>query len=176
MNIAEFDALAAAKAADALRACCGSSRWVSAMVARRPFGSRESLVQAAEAIWRSLQEGDWQEAFRHHPRIGEREGAVAQSGRGPEWSSSEQAGVERADDDTRRMLAAANREYEHRFGYVYIVNAAGKHAEEMLALARGRLANSPELELHIAASEQLQITRNRLAKLLANPQDGGSAS
>lgn len=71
-----------------------------------------------------------------------------------------------ANDDVRQMLATVNREYEMRFGFVYIVNATGRSAIEMLALARTRLSNDAETELQIAAGEQLQITRHRLEKLL----------
>lgn len=131
-------------------------------------------MTAADEIWRSLHEADWQEAFRHHPRIGEQQGAVAQPEQGQSWSATEQAGVSRADDDTRRMLAAANREYEDRFGYVYIVNATGKSADVLLATARKRLVNSADLEIHIAATEQQQITRNRLEKLLDADNSGRS--
>lgn len=70
------------------------------------------------------------------------------------------------DGDVRAELAAANREYEQRFGYIYIVFASGKSAEEMLALARERLRNDPDVELRAAAEEQRKITRLRLEKLL----------
>jgi 2-oxo-4-hydroxy-4-carboxy-5-ureidoimidazoline decarboxylase len=63
-------------------------------------------------------------------------------------------------------LAAGNRAYEARFGYIFIVCATGKSAGEMLAILEQRLANDPGEELHIAAEEQRKITRLRLAKLL----------
>jgi OHCU decarboxylase len=68
----------------------------------------------------------------------------------------------------RAALAAANREYEQRFGYIYIVFATGESAEEMLALARERLRNDPDIELRVAAEEQRKITRLRLDKLLGS--------
>ena len=82
------------------------------------------------------------------------------------WAAGEQAGVEPAGDRVRAELAAANREYEQRFGYIYIVFATGKGAEEMLALARERLRNDPDVELRAAAEEQRKVTRLRLDKLL----------
>lgn len=106
------------------------------------------------------------EAFSHHPRIGERKGALRQSERGSAWAAGEQSGVERADDDVRSALAAANREYEQRFGYIYIVCATGKSAEEMVAAARKRLRNDPDVEVRTAAEEQRKIMRLRLDKLL----------
>lgn len=68
----------------------------------------------------------------------------------------------------RAELAEANRTYESRFGYIFIVCATGKSAEEMLALVRSRLRNDAETELRVAADEQRKITRLRLEKLLAS--------
>ena len=70
-----------------------------------------------------------------------------------------------ADDITRALLARANRDYEHRFGFIYIVCAAGKSPAELLHIAQSRLTNEPATELHIAAEEQRKITRLRLEKL-----------
>ncbi len=113
-----------------------------------------------------MSSSDWLEAFSHHPRIGERKSALPQSARGTAWAASEQSGVEKAADDLRGALAEANREYEQRFGYIYIVFATGKSAEEMLAVARERLRNDPDVEIRVAAEEQRKITRLRLDKLL----------
>jgi len=154
------------QASELLSDCCGASRWVSGMLARRPFGSRSVVLSTADEIWRSLESGDWLEAFSHHPRIGERKSAAPQSDRGSAWAAGEQSGVNRAHDDVLTDLAAANREYEQRFGYTYIVFATGKSAEEMLALARERLRNDPDVEIRAAGEEQRKITRLRLNKLL----------
>jgi len=155
-----------ARATELLRECCGSSRWASAMAARRPFGSRDAVLAAADEIWRSLDAGDWREAFAHHPRIGERTSTVPQTDRGKSWAAGEQSGVDRANRDVREALAEANRDYERRFGYIYIVCATGKSAEEMLAIAKSRLRNDPEIELRVATEEQRKIMRLRLQKLL----------
>ena len=146
--------------------CCGASRWVSGMLSRRPFRSRAAVLSMADEIWRSLGPADWREAFSHHPRIGERKSAMPPHERGSAWAAREQSGVERAGDDVRAELAAANSKYEQRFGYIFIVFATGKTAEEMLALARERLRNDPDTELRLAAEEQRKITRLRLDKLL----------
>ena len=76
-----------------------------------------------------------------------------------------------ATDVTRARLAEANRHYEARFGYIFIVCATGKTAAEMLALLERRLPNDPGAELRIAADEQKKITRLRLTRLLADAQD-----
>jgi 2-oxo-4-hydroxy-4-carboxy-5-ureidoimidazoline decarboxylase len=166
ISVAELDAMPGSQANKLFAECCGASRWVSAMLSRRPFRSRAVVLSTADEIWRSLHPADWREAFSHHPRIGERKSAMPQTERGSAWAAGEQSGVERARDDVRAELAAANREYEQRFGYIFIVFATGKSAEEMLALARERLRNDPDTELRIAAEEQRKITWLRLNKLL----------
>jgi 2-oxo-4-hydroxy-4-carboxy-5-ureidoimidazoline decarboxylase len=153
-----LDAMPESQAMEVLRQCCGSSRWVEAMMARRPFGSREAVLSAADEIWTSLDSDDWREAFAHHPRIGEQTTSSV--------ATKEQSGVSGAAEDVRQALAKANRDYEQRFGYIYIVCATGKSAEEMLAIATGRLQNDPDTELRVAGEEQRKITRLRLQKLL----------
>ena len=90
-NVAELDELPAERAAELLRSCCGASRWVAAMVVRRPFGTLGALLDVADTVWRALGADDWREAFAHHPRIGERTAAVAQDARTAAWSAGEQA-------------------------------------------------------------------------------------
>lgn len=136
------------------------------MLARRPFGDRERLFAAAETVFLSLEEADWREAFDHHPRIGDRDALRARFASTRAWAEGEQAGAREAQDDVLDALAEGNRAYEVRFGFIFIVCATGKSAEEMLGLLRGRLPNEPEAELQVAATEQAKITRLRLAKLL----------
>ena len=71
-----------------------------------------------------------------------------------------------ASDEVRARLAAGNRAYESRFGYIFIICASGKSAAEMLASLEARLHHDPADELRVAAEEQRQITRLRLAKLV----------
>lgn len=146
--------------------CCGSSRWARGVASRRPFRREDELLSAADEIWRGLDARDWLEAFSHHPKIGERRAALGQTGRERAWSAEEQAGMGAADDSARGALAELNREYEERFGHIFIVCATGKTPAEMLALLRARLPNERGAELRVAAEEQRRITRLRLRKLL----------
>jgi 2-oxo-4-hydroxy-4-carboxy-5-ureidoimidazoline decarboxylase len=148
-----------------LRVCCGSTRWVESMVARRPFGSTERLLRAADEAWRDLSPGDWQEAFSHHPKIGDRDLREARFAPTRHLSEREQAGVAGASDDLIDQLAGTNREYEARFGYIFIVCATGLTAGEMLERLRSRLTNDPAAEIHIAAAEQARITALRLGAI-----------
>jgi allantoicase len=145
-------------AAAQLRNSCGSSEWVRRMMAARPFPSWSDLIRAAEAIWNGLAPDDWREAFAAHPRIGDRSGS--------KWARQEQSGTASASSESMDALAAANRDYEARFGHIYIVCATGRSADEMLAMAWQRLGNAPEDELRVAADEQMKITKLRLMKLV----------
>lgn len=127
------------------------------MLARRPFGTATALEAHAAAIWRRLSEADWLEAFSHHPRIGDARAAGV--------ARREQAGVEAASQEVVRELAEANRQYEARFGYIFIICATGKAAASMLQELRNRLQNEPAQEIRIAAEEQLKITQLRLQNL-----------
>jgi 2-oxo-4-hydroxy-4-carboxy-5-ureidoimidazoline decarboxylase len=146
------------RARELLRGCCGARRWVEGMVARRPFGGRDALLTSAREVWHALPADDWREAFAHHPQIGDRE-ALARRG----FSAREQAGVDAAPQDVLTALAEGNREYQEKFGYIFIVCATGKSAEEMLAILRERLQNGPDDEIRIAADEQARITGLRLS-------------
>ena len=146
--------------------CCGSALWARRMEEARPFRNLEELKSAADSIWWSLDKEDWLEAFSHHPKIGERKSEREQAAQARGWSRQEQAGVESAEAATREKLAAYNREYEEKFGYIYIVCATGKSADEMLAICKDRLQNEAEEEIRNAAEEQRRITHLRLEKIL----------
>lgn len=165
-DLATLDAVPAPDAETALLSCCGSRAWARAMALRRPFRTREALLRAADDVWWSLGADDWLEAFRAHPRIGERRAARAQPGEGDAWSAEEQAGTRSAEASLLDTLAEGNRAYEARFGHIYIVCATGRSADELLAVLRSRLGNDPGTELRIAAEEQRKITRIRLEKLI----------
>ncbi|HEY2882476.1 MAG TPA: 2-oxo-4-hydroxy-4-carboxy-5-ureidoimidazoline decarboxylase [Pirellulales bacterium] len=149
----------------ALTKCCASRRWVETMAAARPFADDEAVLQTAATIWNRLPSADWREAFAAHPKIGDLESLRAKFGNTRDWASGEQSGVASAAENTIQRLAELNRDYEAKFGYIFIVCAIGKTAEEMLAILQQRLPNDLEHELAIAATEQLKITLLRLQKL-----------
>jgi OHCU decarboxylase len=164
--VERFNALPRKEAEESLLACCGSREWAKKMAAARPFASGDELTETADRVWRGLSKADWLEAFSAHPKIGSP--AAAGHGKARAWSRDEQSGAGGASRETLESLAATNREYEERFGHIFIVCATGRTAGEMLALLRTRLGNDPESELSLAAEEQRKITRLRLEKLLVS--------
>jgi 2-oxo-4-hydroxy-4-carboxy-5-ureidoimidazoline decarboxylase len=167
VTLAELNGLPAAAAEAALLKCCGSARWARAVAARLPLESRDALLAAADAEWARAGREDILEAFSHHPRIGGKDALRAKFAATRSWSQGEQSKVSEASEEILDGLERGNAEYETKFGYIFIVCAAGKSAPEMLALLRARLPNTPDAELKVAAGEQAKITRLRLEKLLA---------
>ena len=151
---------------DALARCCGSRRWVRAMVAARPYVDDAGLFDIAERTWWTLDPDDWLEAFSHHPRIGEREATRPAHDQEREWSAGEQAGMDQAGREVHDGMVAGNLEYEERFGHVFLICATGRSGDEMLTALRERLSNDPAEELKVAAAEQVKITRLRLLRLV----------
>jgi OHCU decarboxylase len=168
LNLDEFNALPAAQAEQALLDCCGSKRWASRMAAQRPFAHLNLLYDVADSIWRDLQAADWLEAFSRHPQIGQKAATGSESAR--RWAEGEQTGAHATTEDVKARLARGNQIYRDKFGYIFIVCATGKSAEEMLALLEQRIQNDSAHELNIAAEQQRMITRLRLEKLLAAEQ------
>jgi 2-oxo-4-hydroxy-4-carboxy-5-ureidoimidazoline decarboxylase len=162
----QLNTISASHAETEFLKCCGSQKWAQQMAQRRPFADISDLLTNAHSIWWSLDGADWFEAFSHHPKIGEKQAAAAQSSYARAWAEQEQSQARAAAPETVQILAQANRDYERQFGYIFIVCATGKSSAEILALLQERLKNSPESELPIAAAEQAKITELRLLKLL----------
>ncbi|TMW60805.1 hypothetical protein Poli38472_000847 [Pythium oligandrum] len=140
--------------------CCGAHAWVRGVIQKLPVTDLEALCAASEEVDKALTTEDWLEAFAAHPRIGRAKKPIK------EWEAQEQKSTQTASDTVLDRLEDLNNQYFVKFGYIYIVCATGKSAEEMLAILESRLHNSPEDELPIAAAEQSKITKIRLTKLL----------
>jgi allantoicase len=157
-GLAVLNASAPEAALRDLQRCCGSSNWAARMTAARPYATIHAMEEAADRVWGNCSREDWLEAFAAHPKIGQRSGSA--------WSRQEQSAANAATEDTVAALADANRQYEAKFGYIFIVCASGKTAPEMLAILKERLANDPAREIQNAVEQQRLITHLRLRKLL----------
>jgi 2-oxo-4-hydroxy-4-carboxy-5-ureidoimidazoline decarboxylase len=162
----KLNAASEQEARQMLQRCCGASRWVDGMLARRPYASDDEVMAAADDVWAGVEEPDVLEAFGHHPEIGASLDALREKfASTATWSAGEQSSVASADEATLVRLRDGNVRYREKFGFIFIVCATGKSAQEMLALLEARLPNTREEELRIAAGEQGKITRLRLGKL-----------
>jgi len=174
LGLARLNELPADAARERLRACCAATAWLDAVVAARPYPDPASLQEIAAAALGALSWEGVREAIDVHPRIGERAATPPSGAAGPggtqateaAWSASEQSGMERATAATRVALVEANRDYEERFGHVFLIFATGKSDEEMLAAARERLNHDVGGERETVRSELAKIVQLRIAKLL----------
>ncbi|MEI2715001.1 MAG: 2-oxo-4-hydroxy-4-carboxy-5-ureidoimidazoline decarboxylase [Nocardioides sp.] len=156
-----FDTIPDAELGPQLLGLTRSDTWVTRLIAGRPYGDLESLLAESDRIILSLTEAGIDETLAGHPRIGEKAGASLGKDEAAR-SSSEQAGMSAADAELKTAMARGNEEYEARFGRIYLVAAAGRSAEELLAILQSRLGNDPAEELQIVKENLAKITRLRL--------------
>lgn len=161
MLIEAFNALPEEEAADRLHACLASRRWAARIASGRPYPDGPSLISAAWRALNDLTDADWLAAFKAHPRIGERGGDA------PEESAREQGAVMRAGADALAALATENQQYENKFGYVFLIRASGRSAEDVRVELRRRMTNDAALEFAEARRELAQIAELRLENLVS---------
>ncbi|AHI32894.1 OHCU decarboxylase [Marinobacter salarius] len=165
MSLEELNALPRDQAEARFRDCCAADPWVWGMVINRPYTSREAMMEQCHRLWPILTEDDWLQAFEAHPQIGDVDSLRKKYASTKALASGEQAGARGADEDVLQRLKQGNDTYLDKFGFIFIVCATGKSADEMLALLEARLPNGREMELKNAAREQAKITEIRLEKL-----------
>jgi 2-oxo-4-hydroxy-4-carboxy-5-ureidoimidazoline decarboxylase len=165
--LARWNGLPQEEAVREILACCGSKTWAASMALKRPIQDEDSLMTTSDAIWSGLGEQDWLEAFRSHPRIGESHAEEVAPAQSSAWSAQEQQKASSADEAVMVALKWGNREYEQKFGRIFIICATGKSASEILEILRRRLHNDEATELRQAAEEQRQIMHIRLNKWIA---------
>jgi len=167
LTLQELNSLGASDAAALFRQCCNAGRWAAGMSAARPYADVQALAAAAGKQFRSLTAQDWMEAFAGHPKIGDISDLRKKFPQTAGLSEAEQAGLSQSSDTILGELAAANERYERKFGYIFIVCATGKGADEMLAILNDRLNNNRDAEIAVAAQEQEKITQLRLKKIVS---------
>lgn len=166
MQLTEFNSTAAQVLQPQLYQCCAAQEWVDQLLARRPYSSATELLSVAEDIWYELSESQWLNAFDAHPKIGDTASLKEKYKDTLQLAQSEQARVAGASDKVLYALAEYNQQYLEKFGFIFIVCATGKSAEQMLDIVKSRIINDRATELKVAATEQLQITAIRLKQLI----------
>jgi 2-oxo-4-hydroxy-4-carboxy-5-ureidoimidazoline decarboxylase len=153
-------------AREALTRCCGSRRWVAAMIARRPFESTGRLLEAARETWLGLDHADHIEAFQNQPRMGENLSELARrSPSSARMAAREQAKLAQSTPETLRAFREDDQRYLERFGYPFVASPTGRSARDLLDALRERLGHDPAPELEIAVEEQSQLIALRMAQL-----------
>ncbi|MCT9819372.1 2-oxo-4-hydroxy-4-carboxy-5-ureidoimidazoline decarboxylase [Microbacterium sp. W1N] len=163
MTLADFNAAPAGDAAATASVWAAVPSWVDAVIAARPYASVDDAAGVAGHEADRWTRADLDAALAHHPRIGHKPVGEAAEARA---SRREQASMATASDDLAQAMAAANAAYEERFGRVFLIRAAGRSPEEMLAEAQRRLGNDDDTETTEAIEQLRQIALLRLRAAL----------
>ena len=166
MTVEELNASTPSVFRENMVKCCGSIVWVDKMLAARPFQNLDDVFEMAKTKWSECKKADWMAAFLHHPRIGDVASLKEKFANTATWASGEQGRVKEASDAVLTELKQLNDAYFDKFGFIFIVFATGKSADEMLAILKERIENDSVDELVNAMREQEKITTIRLEKLL----------
>jgi len=163
VNVQEFNALSREQAEQTLRPCLDVPRWINDIIESRPYSSVDSILQAADHSGAQLTSSEVDQALLHHPRIGER----ARGGHTEARLSREEQAELGITTDTQTQLDQGNAEYEERFDQVFLIRAAGRSSDEILAELRRRMNNTSEQESHEVADQLNQIATLRLKGLFS---------
>lgn len=166
MTLDELNQLSQQQAIETFSRCCAAGAWARQMADLRPFFDLAEVEKAADRAWATMTEADLLEAFAAHPQIGNLATLRERYADTKILAAGEQSSVAAASEQMLWALAQDNQAYLEKFGFIFIVCATGKSAEQMLALLRARLPNDRSTEMKNAAEEQRKITAIRLRKLL----------
>ena len=147
----ELNSLDRAVLTSELIRCCASENWVKRMLQEFPFADVNNLLDASNRIWWGLCKDDWLQAFSAHPKIGDNEAVKKKVQSRPgltSWEGEEQKGANSATDKTKSELKDLNVAYEKKFGFIFLICATGKTADEMLNSLKERINNSIDTEVN----------------------------
>ncbi len=172
MDVRTFNELSPAEATAVVAVWAAIPSWVERVVAGRPYADLAALETSAGGAAATWTRADLDAALAHHPRIGERPTGV-----GAEAAASrrEQAAMTDAATDVAAQIAAGNSAYEERFGRVFLIRAAGRSPEEILAELHRRLGTDDETEAAEAIEQLRQIALLRLGTTVTDLPEGDTA-
>jgi len=173
VKLNSFNQLSHQQAFDLLMQCNTSENWCHKMAEARPFSHSDHLLKMADTFWQASTSSDLLAAFDGHPEIGDVSTLREKYQNTGQSARHEQSGVDSANEEILQALANGNKDYKNKFGFIFIICASGKSAQEMLLNLQKRVANTRQQELANAAGEQRKITQIRLKKMLA---DGGKTN
>ncbi len=170
LTLNQFNELSNQDAITKLLTCCTSTHWAQHLAGARPFANIDTMLAASDDAWDDAQQNEVNliEAFDGHPQIGNVASLKEKYRNTQDSAAHEQSGANDAEDAVLENLAQGNQDYLDKFGFIFIVFATGKSAQQMLDLLLARLPNDRDAELANAATEQNKITRLRIQKLLGD--------
>lgn len=165
MTLDELNALPQQAAEDRFYQCLAVERVAKKMASLRPFSSQQALLEQMQLLWDQADEAENLAAFSAHPLIGDITTLLKKYHNTKALCGNEQSAVNEASLKTLKALSQYNKDYFAKFGFIFIVFATGKTANEMLDLLCKRLDNTRLQEIQNAHDEQTQITLLRLRNI-----------
>ena len=163
VRFSEFNHAAIQQVTPLLSACVHIPSWVNALTEQRPYDSTQALLdQAAQ----QSQRWTWAEietALATHPRIGEKKAKAVLTEHEAAFSNREQSGVKQ-DTQTQQALFEGNIAYEQKFGFIFLIKAAGLSSEQILHSLQQRLSHDLETEKKIVHEQLAAIALLRLSQ------------
>jgi 2-oxo-4-hydroxy-4-carboxy-5-ureidoimidazoline decarboxylase len=164
MLLQQFNEADRAQLDATLRPCVDNQRWIDEIAAARPFTTLNQLFSQALNAANPFTPSEVAAAVAHHPRIGER---AAGNSAEAALSRKEQSAVDPSNQALAQALAEGNRAYEEKFGQVFLIRAAGRTPQEILAVLQKRLGNTPDQEAPIVAQQLREIAVLRLKGVMS---------
>ena len=163
MQLNEFNLSSKDDAQKFLKNCVQIQSWAEVLLAQRPFDSAEALMAAAKQ-----QVGTWTwpevaDALANHPRIGEKKAQAELNQTEQAFSDREQAAIT-VSQETQDALFKGNNDYEKKFGYIFLIKAAGLNSQDVLQALKYRLLNDKETEQCIVKHQLGEIALLRLSQ------------
>lgn len=163
MFLVEFNQAPPEQLKTLLKNCVHIQAWAEKIISKRPYSTKASLLEYAEQL---SQMWSWQEiqaALATHPKISEREAKKQLNAKEQDFSSKEQAGIS-LDEQTQQALLQGNMDYEQKFGFIFLIKAAGLSSDEILKKLHERLQNDLAIEKTIVHEQLAAIALLRLSQ------------
>lgn len=163
-TLATLNALPHDEAVALLDGCCRWPGWAPALAGRRPFASLTDLRTAARLVLGELPDTELRTVLASYLPLGRPPAGATVS---ESFSRSEEAGLLGSDPSVVDAVIADGARYRERFGYPFVVAAAGRPGPELLAELRERLTHDAFHELAVARAQLEHKCGLRLAALIS---------
>jgi len=161
--LAEFNQAPSEQLKTLLNNCVHIPAWAEKIISERPYSSTSVLLGHAEQLCHTWSWQEIQAALATHPKIGERQAKKQLNAKEQDFSAKEQAGIS-LDEQTQQALLQGNLEYEQKFGFIFLIKAAGLSSEDILKKLHQRLQNNLAIEKVIVHEQLAAIALLRLSQ------------
>lgn len=157
ITVEEFNRVPTAELVDRVADLFASRTLAAALVDVRPFATVDALCATASVLFQEQDEAEVLESVNAHPPIG---GVVAAGS----LSAVEQAAATEQATEQGELQAIRNLQptYRDKFGWNFLIRAAGRDSRQILDALVERLAHAPEEEWPVVVDNLDAINQLRL--------------